>query len=460
MPLAPALLAAALAASPAAAPPAPAPSLPLPRLPPADALREMDALLARAYPDDEPGAAVIVVRRGEVLLRRARGLADVAAGAPVSPGTPFPIGSITKGFTALALALLAQDGRLSLDDRLSSRLPGWRAPNGDPTLAQLLAHVSGVDSTAPGHPLAFPPGTAYRYGNDAYLLAAEVVARASGEPWATFVQERILGPAGLAATGLEARPGLAKGYVRGERGWAPAAPIDGAAHGAAGGLASTVDDLARLEGALLAGRLLPRPALDRLRATVALPDGTPLHAGLGWALGELLGGPTAEHGGTVDGFAAYQLAVPSEQVFVAVLTNREAGEPLPAAVAAGLAMLALGVRPPAPVAVPVPQATLDAYAGTYGSPGAPRHVRRAGDGLELERPAQDGRPPLVRRLVPVGPDTFECPALPRVRLTFERGPVPGPRSGARADAPEARGAITALRVRQQAGPDDVLPRVR
>ncbi|MFO0583255.1 MAG: serine hydrolase domain-containing protein [Anaeromyxobacter sp.] len=452
MPLA-ALLAAALAAPPAAQAPtstrvtAPSAGAASPAAPlsPAASLREMDALLSRAYPDGEPGAAVIVVRRGEVILRRGRGLADVASRAPVTPDTPFRVGSITKGFTALTVALLAQDGRLALDARLSSRLPGWRTPDGDPTIAQLLAHVSGVDSTAPGDPLAFPPGTAYRYGNDAYLLAAEVVARTSGKPWAAFLRERVLAPAGLAATGFEARPGLANGYVRGERGWAPAEAIDAAAHGAAGGLASTVDDLARLEGALLAGRLLARPAVDRLRTTVALTDGTPLRVGLGWSLGELLGLPTAEHGGTVDGFAAYQLAVPSEQLFVAVLTNREAGEPLPAAVAAELAMLALGVRPAPPTAVPVAAAALDACAGTYGPPGAPRHVRRAGDVLELERPASDGRPALVRRLVPVGPDVFESPALPRVRLTFERG---------------ARGAITALRVRQQAGPDDVLPRAR
>jgi len=423
-----ALLALALAAAPLA---------------PAEAVREMETLLRRSFPASEPGAAAVVVKGKKVLLRRGLGLADVERRTPVTPETAFRVGSITKGFTAAAVLLLAQDGRLSLADPLSRRVAGWSAPNGDPTLAQVLAHVGGVGTDAPGRALEFAPGTRYAYSGAGYVLAGLAVEQAAGRPWAEVVRARLTGPLGMRSTGLEDAPGVARGYVREGAGFTAAPAFDAAAYGAAGGLRSTVDDLVRWDAALRAGKPLTPASVARLRTPATLADGTSTRVGLGWAVGELLGRITAEHGGVADGYTAYQLSIPAEGLFVAVLTNRENADPVPATIAADLAALALGERPALPRAVAAGPGALDAVAGTYGHGGARRIVRREGETLTLERPAASAAIP-VRTLVPVGPDAFESAELRRVRFTFVRGPA---------------GAVEALRIRAATGPEELLPRI-
>jgi CubicO group peptidase (beta-lactamase class C family) len=451
-----ALLACSLAASPAAAP----------ALSRAAAVHEMDELLRKAFPPGEPGAAVLVSRDGIPLLRRGYGLADVEHGVPVTPQTVFRIGSITRQFLAVAVLLLVEEGKLSLGDPIEKHLPGWPTSGRALTLDRLLGHTSGVPSCAdlPAFraargvdrtvdeilgavkdlPLEFEPGTRWRESDTAYLLLGKVVEKVAGLPWQEVVRSRLAVPLGLRATAaddpLELVPRRARGYVLGVGKVRNADSPGMALSGAAGALRSTVDDLNAWEAGLRSGKILPPASLALARTSQLLADGTPTRYGLGWTVSELLGRPTAEDGGTIDGFMAYLLSVPDEGILVAVLTNRDGGEPLPATVAADLATLALGHRPGPPRAVPLPPAALEAYLGVYGGPDpeSRRTVRREGGSLTLQRRGPG------RVIVPVGKDTFETPELRRWRATFTRGPG---------------GTVTGLRIAAASGPDEVLTRL-
>src|SRR5688572_3794794 len=174
--------------------------------------------LMRDYSGDVPGAVVLVLRDGQPLVRRGYGLADMAAGTPATPQTNFRLASVSKQFTAAAIVLLAQDGKLSLDDPVRKWLPSLPASADPITLRHMLTHGSGLidyedlmapDATGQVHDidvlhmlekedrLYFEPGTSYRYSNGAYALLALIVGKASGQDFATFLRERIFRPLGM-----------------------------------------------------------------------------------------------------------------------------------------------------------------------------------------------------------------------------------------------------------------------
>jgi len=425
----------------------------------AAAKKEMRALLDRAFPAGEPGAAVIVVKGGQVLLREGRGLADAELGVAAAPGHLFRIGSLTKQFTAVGLLLLAEEGKLALADPVTKYVDGLAEAYGKVTLAHLLSHTGGVPSYTdlPGWqklwrtdlslaellgltrdlPLDFAPGARWKYSNTGYLLLGAVIERASGLDYAEFVRRRIAEPLALRRTMYDETerlvPGRAKGYVRAGEAWAPAPYLSMTHPLSAGGLLSTVDDLAAWEAALQAGRLLPLPALARARTPVELADGQASGYGFGWAIDLLEGRPTAEHGGGIPGFTSYALSVPSERLFVAVLTNRAAPSPSPSQVATDLATLALA-RKPSPVApVALKPGELEDYPGVYASAGAAtRFVRLERDGLTALREGGE-----TRALVPLGKDLFAVKGFEQLRLAFTRdaaGKVAAVRIGARGPA--------------------------
>ncbi len=187
----------------------------------AEHLRYSGQILADNLPADEPGCSAAVGIEGDVVWAAARGVADLATGRPLEPGTTFPIASVTKQFTATAVHLLEQDGLLSLDDPLATWLPPLPAWAAEVTLAQAMHHVSGIPDyvaeratsgvawTEPRtkadtlaeisavDQLSFPPGKRFEYSNSNYVLLAEVVRAVTGLPIEQVVTERIFEPLGL-----------------------------------------------------------------------------------------------------------------------------------------------------------------------------------------------------------------------------------------------------------------------
>ncbi|MGY0612922.1 serine hydrolase domain-containing protein [Luteimonas sp. A501] len=339
-------------------------------------MAEVDARL-RPYTGDVPGAALLVLRDGEPVVRRGVGLSDLAAGAPVTPATNFRLASLSKQFTAAAVLLLAEDGRLRLDDPVRRWLPELPANADGVTLHHLLSHTSGLhdyedimaadfegqvrDADVPcllatGAPCAarvaaavtpappyFPAGTAYRYSNSAYALLALVVEKASGLSYPDFLRERIFTPLGMDSSlafvnGVNAPANRAYGHSASGDGWARTDQSTTSAVLGDGGIYSSIDDLAKWDAALYDDRLLSdtsRALAFSAQTTTPTDEENVAAYGYGWRLdGDLMW-----HSGETIGSRNVILRWPAQRLTVLMLTNRNGPEPYAAARAIGDAWL-------------------------------------------------------------------------------------------------------------------------
>ncbi|MGN7727072.1 serine hydrolase domain-containing protein [Luteimonas sp. 22616] len=310
----------------------------------------VDALM-RDYTGDVPGAAVLVLRDGEPLVRRGYGLADLEAGTPVTPDTNFRLASVSKQFTAAAIVLLAQDGKLSLDDSVRKWLPSLPAVAEPITLRHLLTHSSGLvdyeDLMAPDatgqvhdidvlhllereHRLYFAPGSSYRYSNGAYALLALIVGKASGRDFATFLRERIFQPLGMAHTvahenGISTVANRAYGHSLVDGKWTRTDQSSTSAVLGDGGIYSSIADLVKWDAALYDDRLLS----DASRAD-AFTLHTPIHDEAdvdGYGYGWRIHGDVLWHSGETIGGRNVIVRWPKRHFTVVVLTNRNDPEP-------------------------------------------------------------------------------------------------------------------------------------
>lgn len=296
---------------------------------------------------------VLVARDGRVLLNAGYGLADRATGVRNGPQTIFQVGSVTKQFTAMAIAILATRGRLALAGRACTYLPRCPPAWAPITIAELLTHTSGIanwsswpiNGPLPGEaadpvgsivteaqrvPLAFAPGSRAGYSNPGYVVLGDIIQRVSGMSYAAFLQRVIFGPLGMTRTGVyeggPAQPGHALGYLASG---AVAETILTAWATAAGAIYSTVTDLDRWDQALITGTpRLVAPALLAQIMTVHAPcpyQSCPLPADEGYGYGWFTGGAgpakLVNHSGSVDGFWAYNGFYPARDTVVVILSN-------------------------------------------------------------------------------------------------------------------------------------------
>lgn len=422
-------------------------------------VRALDSLFAAAYPADGPGAAVIVARGGEVLLRKGYGLASVELGVPASPEHVFRIGSITKQFTAVAILLLVEEGKLSLDDEVTRFFPGWPTHGHRITVEHLLTHTSGIRSytSIPAfgammrtalplerliasfrdEPMDFAPGTDFRYNNSGYVLLGAIVEQLSGQRYAEFLRTRIFEPLQMRDTRFDETdaviPRRAAGHAIGAgRQVRNAGYLSMSLPHAAGSLVSTVEDQLRWQRAVAEGRLLSAATWRRALTPFRLADGRGSGYGYGWFLGTAAGEATVEHGGDINGFASEGLWIPSRDLHVVVLANAERSYANPATLTVGAAERVLGRTGAAPAVALAPEA-LDAFVGVYAvSETERRGVRREGAVLVTVRGTS-----APQELRPLGGDAFVYPST-RTRVTFVR---------------DAAGRITGMRLHPRLGPD-------
>ncbi|WP_198120327.1 serine hydrolase domain-containing protein [Massilia rhizosphaerae] len=347
----------------------------------------IDALVAPHFKADGPGAVVIATRDGKTVFRKAYGLADVALKQAMSIDSPARLGSMTKQFTAVAILMLADDGKLALSDDITRFLPGYPTHGAKITIEHLLSHTSGIPSytgkrnfvdvmrkdvtVAQGidffkdDALEFTPGTQFRYDNSGYFLLGAIIEKASGQPYARFLDERIFKPMGMTHTGYEdARFRPVSGYD------SKANKVESISMTwpyAAGALVSTVDDLARWQTALADGKLLRPQTLRQAWTAHPLADGKTGPYGYGWFVGRLNGVDEVFHGGNITGFTSDAVWLPKERVYVAMLANRDAdGIDAPLAnLTRKIAMQVAGKPLPAPSDTKLDAVTLADYVGVY-----------------------------------------------------------------------------------------------
>ena len=297
-----------------------------------------------------PSASVAVVKDGRIAYVKAYGDARIAPRTPAAPEMRYSIGSISKQFTAAAILLLQEQGKLSLNDKVARFIPDLTRAS-EVTIRQLLSHTSGYQDywpqdyvmpmmlkpiTAEGildlwarKPLDFDPGTKWQYSSTNYVIAGVIVEKASGKPLLQFLREKVFTP--LAMKGVanidEEKLGETDpvGYMRYALGPLHPAPKEGKGWlFAAGELAMPAEELARWDISIIDRKLMKPASYRELETEMLLSNGLGTHYGLGVSVNSIAGHRALSHGGEVSGFTAQNIVFPDERVAVAVLTNQDA----------------------------------------------------------------------------------------------------------------------------------------
>ncbi|WP_343528160.1 serine hydrolase domain-containing protein [Sphingomonas sp.] len=308
--------------------------------------QKIDTLVAKTLADTGvPSASIAVVRGGRIVFAKAYGKQFEGQTSPADPSLPYQIASVSKQFTATAVQLLADEGKLSLDDSVSKYVPG--ITDGDKiTIRQLLSHTSGLRDYWPQDysfkamatpttpqgivdrwakaPLDFQPGTQWQYSNTGYVVAGMIVEKVSGQPLLDFLQARVFRPLGIRAVDQDKAVGrgFPQGYLRHALG--PVRVETPAASGwlyAAGELAMSPGDLAKWDVARMNRTLLPPQDWDEQEKAVKLTDGSSTNYGLGVGVGTADGRRVVEHSGEAVGFLTENIVYPDDKAAVVVAVN-------------------------------------------------------------------------------------------------------------------------------------------
>ena len=313
----------------------------------------IDSLMAPYAVAGGPGASVLVVARGRVVVTRSYGLADVERDVHVTPATNFRLASLTKQMTATAIMLLAAEGTLAYDDDITKWVSGLPAYARGVTIRQLLTHTGGLpdyedfvpdSQTAQVHDADIPAlisrapaprfaaGTKYEYSNSGYVLLALAVERASGQRFADFLGARSFKPLGMSQTlafeeGTSTVPHRAWGYTFGTTGIRRTDQSNTSATLGDGGVYANVIDLAKWDRALRKHTLVSAKAQALAWSPPSLSSGVKSEYGFGWFVDNDHGEMRLRHHGESRGFTNGVVRYPASGVTVFILTNRTGGAP-------------------------------------------------------------------------------------------------------------------------------------
>jgi len=368
----------------------------------------MDQIVRASSEADAFSGAVLVARDGEILLDRGYGLANREWGVPNDGDVKFRLGSLSKQFTAVAVLLLSEQGKVDLDAPIKTWLPDAPAAWDAVTPRRLLSHTAGLPNfttfadyealkTRPattaqliarfsGRPLDFAPGEGFAYSNSGYILLSAVIEAASGQTYADFIQQALFTPLGMADSGYDRHdrilPRRASGYATEASGVVNADYVDMSIPLGAGALYSTTHDLLKWEQALFGGRVLKPQSLTALT--------TPVRNGYALGLAATPDRKLVWHNGAIEGFNTYMAYAPDDRIAVIVLANLNGQAPdklgpdLMTLARGGTVTLASERR-----AVTLPPEALAAYVGVYSlSPTFALTITAAEGGLKVQATGQ------------------------------------------------------------------------
>jgi len=389
-------------------------------------VQTIDDLIQETYKATEPGAAVIVVKDGEVVFRKGHGMANLELGVPIEPDMVFRIGSITKQFTAVAILMLVEQGKLSLNDSISKFLPDYPTQGHVITVEHLLTHTSGIknytdmpewlslwrkDFTVEelitffkDQPMDFAPDTRWAYSNSGYILLGAIIEKVSSQTYEQFIQQNIFTPLGMKQSYYDSTSRVilrrVAGYGKDSEGYINAHYISMTQAYSGGALASTVDDLAIWDAALYTEQLLKQTALQQAFIPHQLANGDSTSYGYGWKISEYEGHLQITHRGGIDGFLSYAIRMPNDRIFVAVFSNNEGVDP--EQLAFKIAASVIGNPYKEPVAIELSPEAIARYEGVYKiNASEERYITREGSQLFSQR----GQGPRVE-LVACAPNEF------------------------------------------------------
>jgi CubicO group peptidase (beta-lactamase class C family) len=342
---------------------------------PDSAVERLDRILEAAASPGGPGAAILVVKNGRVVYERGRGVTDLRTLRPIDGKTNFRLASVTKAFTAAAVMLLVRDGKLGIEDRLTSVFPEFPDYGREIRIRHLLTHTSGLPdyeslmmppagAAGAGPQISdievlgllerqkagkFPPGSRWDYSNSGYVVLGLVVQKVSGVSFGRFLRDRIFLPLKMDGTlayerGKNEVPDRAFGHTLESGAWRETDQSPTSATLGDGGVYSSLDDMAKWDAALRDRTLLGAAELEAAWTPVAAgggppvgPNGEPAAYGFGWFVNPWKGRARVWHYGETAGFRTAIQRFVDDGLTVVVLSNRaDADAPELALEAAGL----------------------------------------------------------------------------------------------------------------------------
>ncbi|WP_035090628.1 serine hydrolase [Aquimarina macrocephali] len=312
---------------------------------------KFDTLLQERYKPDGPGATVLVAKQGKIIYHKAFGLANIELQVPMKPNNVFEIGSITKQFTSVAILMLMEQGKLTIQDEITKFIPDYPTHGKKITIHHLLNHTSGIKSYTSmnlseiaakdmtptelinyfkNEPMDFDPGEKWLYNNSGYIILGFIIEKISGQSYEDFVEQNIFTPLAMNnsyyGSKREVIKNRASGYQTRE-GYVNSAYLSMTLPYAAGSLMSTVEDLHKWQNAVNTNVLVKAETIKKAFQNTTLNNGKPTYYGYGWSVNEIKGIPTIEHGGGIFGYTSYQIYIPEEDVHAAILTNCNCNSP-------------------------------------------------------------------------------------------------------------------------------------
>jgi CubicO group peptidase (beta-lactamase class C family) len=308
---------------------------------------KVDEYLSAAAREGKFSGSVLIAREGKVLVSKGYGMASLELGVPNTPRMKFRIGSLSKQFTAMAVMILQERGKLKAQDPVCKYVPECPPAWAEVTLHHLLTHTSGIPEllSLPGFqqtmalpspvgrtverfknkPLEFKPGEKFKYSNSGYVLLGHIIERVTGQTYGAFLKENIFEPLKMSNTGNDHNDMVIKnraaGYVKRNDAIFNAPYIDMSIPTGGGSLYSTVEDLFLWDQALYAGRLIAKDSYDAMFKSYATADW-----GDGAAYGWFIGKDKSNHRymgfvGGINGFAAQVMRYTDQKVLLVVLSN-------------------------------------------------------------------------------------------------------------------------------------------
>lgn len=351
---------------------------------------EFDSLMTKVFKADEAGAVALVVKNGEVLYRKAFGMANLELGVKMKPENVFRIGSITKQFTASAILKLRDEGKLSLDDDITKYIADYPTHGHQITIKHLLTHTSGIKSYTgmdtwdaevrkkdftptelidffKDQPMDFDPGEEWRYNNSAYFILGHIIEVVSGATYETYIDSTFFKPLKMSNSYYGSPSRIIKdrayGYDKRDGELINADFLSMTQPYAAGSLLSTVDDLYKWYSSVMEDKVISKASRIEAQSTYQLNNGEKTGYGYGWGIGNIQGSPMISHGGGINGYLTSSIFLPEEKLFVAVFSNCNCNSP--GDIATKMAAMAIG-KPFSWKPITLSEEVMRSYEAVYG----------------------------------------------------------------------------------------------
>ena len=308
---------------------------------------KIDSIIALEYTNKEPGISFLVAKEGKAMYHKAFGKSNLELNTSLQPNSVFQIGSITKQFTAVSILILAEQGKLNLNDKIGNYIPAYTDVGKDITIHHLLNHTSGIKNKTllsaqnfiakkdispteliayfKNEPLEFKAGEQFKYSNAGYILLGKIIEIVAKKSYGEFIKEHIFDKVGMSSSSYGNKKQHIKSSVSGykvERNqFIKVDDMNLSLAYSAGGILSTTNDLLKWQNALLSNALLKASTIKKAMSPTILNNGKKIPYGYGFRFSRLGRSQVIAHTGSTKGFTSLSIYLPKEKVYITALSN-------------------------------------------------------------------------------------------------------------------------------------------